>query len=120
MSSVPPSMAGPPWTEAEHGPRPVDRVHSFFLIKIILGKSIFRHFALRPLIFSNINPQFLILQLGPWNLKNNSRKVLSLRKMHKNNPKTLKFHIFPTRALNLVILAPKFSGSLLLSFYAFI
>jgi hypothetical protein len=53
-------------------------------------------------------------------LKNNSRKVLSLRKIHKNNPETSKFHIFPTTTPDLVILAPKFSGSLLLSFYAFI
>jgi hypothetical protein len=26
---------------------------------------LFWHFALRPLIFSNINPQSMILQLGP-------------------------------------------------------
>jgi hypothetical protein len=119
-SSVPPSMADPPWTEAGRGPWPVDRVHGFFLAKLITGNSIFWYFALRPFIFSNINPQSLISQLGPWNLKNNSRKVLSLRKIYKNNPKTLKFHIFPTTTPNLVILVPKFSGSLLLSFYAFI
>jgi hypothetical protein len=34
-------------------------------------------------------------------------------------PETSKFHIFSTTTLNLVILAPKFSGPLL-SFYAFI
>jgi hypothetical protein len=119
-SSVPQSLSGPPWTEAGHDPRPVDRVHGFFLAKIIPRNSIFRHFALRPLIFSNINPQSLISQLGPWNLKNNSKKVLSLRKIHKNNPKTLKFHIFPTTTPNLVILVPKFLGSLPLSIYVFI
>jgi hypothetical protein len=120
VSSVPSSMAGPPWIEAGCGPRPVDQVHGFFLAKIIPGNSIFWHFTLRPLIFSNIILQSLISQLSPWNLKNNFRKVLSLRKIHKNNPETSKFHIFPTTTPNLVILAPKFSGSLLLSFYAFI
>jgi hypothetical protein len=112
-------MAGPPWTEVGRGPRPVYRVHGFFLTKIIPGNSIFWHFALRPLIFSNINPQSLISQLGPRNLKNNSKKVLSLRKIHKNKPETSKFHIFPTTTPNLVILVPKFSGTLR-SFYAFI
>jgi hypothetical protein len=95
-------------------------VHGFFLAKIIPGNSIFWHFTLRPLIFSNIILQSLISQLSPWNLKNNFRKVLSLRKIHKNNPETSKFHIFPTTTPNLVILAPKFSGSHHLSFYAFI
>jgi hypothetical protein len=56
----------------------------------------------------------------PLNLKNNSRKVLSLRKIHKISPKTSKFHIFSTTTPNPVIPAPKFSGSLLLSFYEFI
>jgi hypothetical protein len=62
----------------------------------------------------------MTLQLGPWNLKNNSKKVPSLRKIHKNSPETSKFHIFSTTTPNIMILAPKFSGSLLLSFYAFI
>jgi hypothetical protein len=44
-------------------------------------------FVKKPLGFSKINPQSLISQLGPWNLKNNSRKVLSLGKIHKNSPK---------------------------------
>jgi hypothetical protein len=61
----------------------------------------------------------MILQLDPWNLKNNSKKVPNLRKIHKNSPETSRFHIFSTTTPNLVILAPKFSGSLL-SFYAFI
>jgi hypothetical protein len=98
----------------------VDLVHRFFFSKIIPGNSIFRHFALRPLIFSNIDPQSLILQLGPWNLKNNSKKVPSLRKILENSSETLKFHIFSTATPNLVILVPKSSESLLYSFYAFI
>jgi hypothetical protein len=53
-------------------------------------------------------------------LKNNSRKILSLRKIHKNSPETSKFHIFSATTPNIVIHAPKFSVSLLLSFYAFI
>jgi hypothetical protein len=40
-SLVLPSMASPPWTEVGHGPRPVDRVHGFFLTKIIPRNSIF-------------------------------------------------------------------------------
>jgi hypothetical protein len=98
----------------------MDMVHGFFFTKTIPGNSNFQHFALGPLIFSNINPQSLILQLGPWNLKNNSKKVPSLRQMQKNSPETSKFHIFSTATPNLVILAPKFSRSLLPSFYAFI
>jgi hypothetical protein len=56
----------------------------------------------------------------PPELKNNFKNVPSLRKIHKNSPKTSKFHIFSTTTPNLVIPSPKFSGSLLLSFYAFI
>jgi hypothetical protein len=56
----------------------------------------------------------------PPELKNNSKKVPSLRKIHKNSPETSKFRIFSTTTPNLVIPSPKFSGSLLLSFYAFI
>jgi hypothetical protein len=79
---------GEPWTGhpcAVQGL--VDLVHGFFFSKTIPGNSNFWYFALRPLIFSNINPLSLILQLGPWNLKNNSKKVPSLRKIHKNSPK---------------------------------
>jgi hypothetical protein len=56
-----------PWTghpDEVHGL--VDLVHGFFFRKTIPGNSNFQHFALRPLIFFNINPQCLILQLGPW------------------------------------------------------
>jgi hypothetical protein len=52
-------------------------------------------------------------------LKNNSKKVPSLRKIHENSPETSKFHIFSAATPNLVILAPKSSRSLL-SFYALI
>jgi hypothetical protein len=62
----------------------------------------------------------MISHLDPWFLKNNSKRVPSLRKIHKNSPETSKFHIFSTTTPNLVILVPKFSKSLLLSFYAFI
>jgi hypothetical protein len=77
-----------------------------------------------------------ILQKGPWTLRkstcgpnfvvrplifeNNPKRVPSLRKIHKNSPETSKFHIFSTTTPNPVILAPKFSELLLLSFYAFI
>jgi hypothetical protein len=53
-------------------------------------------------------------------LKINSKKVPSLRKIHKNSPKTSKIHIFSTTTPKSVILVPKFSESLPLSFYAFI
>jgi hypothetical protein len=53
-------------------------------------------------------------------LKNNPKRVPSLRKIHKNSPETLKFHIFSTTTLDPVILALKFSGWVFLSFYAFI
>jgi hypothetical protein len=39
----------------------VDLVHGFFFSKIIPRNFIFWHFALRPLTFSNINLQSLIL-----------------------------------------------------------
>jgi hypothetical protein len=113
-------MDGPPWTEAEHGPWPVERVHGFFHTKIILKSIIPDSFAKKPLGFSKINPQSMISQLDPWFLKNNSKRVPSLRKIHKNSPKTSKFHIFSTTTLNPVILMPKFSESLILSFYTFI
>jgi hypothetical protein len=92
------------WTgypDAVHGL--VDLVPGFFFRKTIPRNSNFWHVALRPLIFFNINPQSLILQLGPGNLKNNSKKVPSLRKIHKNSPETSKFHIFSTTTPNLVI-----------------
>jgi hypothetical protein len=60
------------------------------------------------------------LAVRPLEIENNSKKVPSLRKIHKNSLETSKFHIFSTTTLNPVITSPKFSGSLLLSFYAFI
>jgi hypothetical protein len=77
-------------------------------------------FALRPSGFSEINPWSGIFAVRPGKLKNNSKKVPSLRKIPKNSPKASKIHIFSTTTPNLVILAPKFSGSLSLSFCAFI
>jgi hypothetical protein len=41
-------------------------------------------------------------------LKNNSKKVPSFRKIHKNSSKTPKIHIFSTTTPNRVILVPKF------------
>jgi hypothetical protein len=77
-------------------------------------------FALRPSGFSEINPRSGIFAVRPKKLKNNSKKVPSLRKIPKNSPKTLKVHIFSTTTPNPVILVPKFSGSLSLYFCAFI
>jgi hypothetical protein len=53
-------------------------------------------------------------------LKNIYKKVPSLRKIHKNSSITSKIHIFSTTTPNIVILVPKFSKSLPLSFCAFI
>jgi hypothetical protein len=75
---------------------------------------------MKPLGFSKINPQSMISQLGPWFLKNNSKRVPSLRKIHKKSPKTSKFHIYSITTPNPMILAPKFSESFLISFHAFI
>jgi hypothetical protein len=93
---------------------------SFFLTKISPKSIIPDSFAKKPLGFSKINPQSMISQLDPWFLKNNSKRVPILRKIHKNSPKISKFHIFSTTTPNPVILASKFLDSLLLSFYAFI
>jgi hypothetical protein len=82
-----PHHRGPPWTEAGRRPRTRGLGPRVFFGKIILKSIIPSSFAKKLLGFSKINPQSLISQLGPWNLKNNSRKVLSLRKIHKNVPK---------------------------------
>jgi hypothetical protein len=79
-----------------------------------------RHFALRPLGFSKINPQSKNFTVRSEDLKNIYKKVPSLRKIHKNSFKTSKIHIFSTTTPNLVILVPKFSESLPFSFCAFI
>jgi hypothetical protein len=78
-----------------------------------------RDFAERPLCFSIINPQSVISQKGPWKLKINSRKALSLKQIHKM-AQNFKIPYLLTTTPNLVTLTTKFSGSLLLSFYAFI
>jgi hypothetical protein len=53
-------------------------------------------------------------------LKNIFKKAHSLRKIPKNSSKTSKIYIFSTTTPNLVVLVPKFSESLPLSFCAFI
>jgi hypothetical protein len=58
-------VCGPPWTEARRGPWPMDRVHGFFLTKIILKSIIPDSFVKRPMGFSKINPQSMISQLDP-------------------------------------------------------
>jgi hypothetical protein len=98
----------------------VHRGHVFFLTKLIPKSIIPGSFAKKPLGFTKINPQCMISQLDPWFFKNNHKRVPSLRKIHKNSLETSKFHIFSTTTPNPVILAPKFSKTLLLSFYAFI
>jgi hypothetical protein len=98
----------------------MDLAHGFFSSEINPKFRYFRHFALKPLGFSKINPQSIIFQSDPPSSKNIYKKVPSLNKIHKNSPKTSKIHIFSTTPPNLVIPSPKFSGSLLLSFYAFI
>jgi hypothetical protein len=126
---------GPCWTERArpvHGD--VDPVHGFIHWKLIhysdcseflqrgpwtFVKSTrgpnFAGFALRPSSFSEINPRSGIFVVKPEKLKNNSKKVPSLRKIPKNSPRTSKIHIFSTTTPN-----PKFLESLPLSFYAFI
>jgi hypothetical protein len=59
------SDCGPPWTGAARGPRARGLGPRISLRNIIPGNSNFRHFALSPLCFSKINPQSMILQLGP-------------------------------------------------------
>jgi hypothetical protein len=55
---------GPPWTGATRGPRARGLGPRISFRKIIPGNSNFGHFALRPLSFSEINPQSKNLQLG--------------------------------------------------------
>jgi hypothetical protein len=98
----------------------VDPAHGFFSSEINPKFPYFGHFALKPLVFSKINPQSIIFQSDPPSLKNIYKKDPSLRKIHKNSSKTSKIQIFSSTTPNLVIPSPKFSGSLLLSFCAFI
>jgi hypothetical protein len=105
------------------GPRSGDRVHGFFHCEInqknqnSIFPSIFKKEA--PRLFQN-QPAVQEFTVRPGNLKNNSEKVLNLRKIHKNSSKTSKIHIFSTTTPKPVILVPKFSESLPLSFCAFI
>jgi hypothetical protein len=80
----------------------------------------FADFSLRPLEFSKINPWSTIFLVRSEIWKIFTKKVPSLRKIHKNSSKTSKIHIFPTTTPNPVILVPKFLESRPLSFYAFI
>jgi hypothetical protein len=72
-----------------------------------------------PSVFRN-QPTVQEFTVRSEDLKNIYKKVLSLRKIHKNRSKTPKIHIFSTTTPNPVILVPKFLESLPLSFYAFI
>jgi hypothetical protein len=47
------------------GPWPMDLAHGIISSKINLKFRYFRHFSFRPLDFLEINPQSMILQLGP-------------------------------------------------------
>jgi hypothetical protein len=81
---------------------------------------LFREFCKEAPWFLRNQPVVPNFAVRPPKLKNNSKKIPSLRKIHKNGSETSKFHIFSTTTPNLVIPSPKFLGSLLLSFYAFI
>jgi hypothetical protein len=61
----------------------VDPVHEFFNSRINLEIGYFGNFAKSPLSFFEIDPQSIVLQRGPYNLKNNSRGVPSLKKFIK-------------------------------------
>jgi hypothetical protein len=115
------TAVGPRWTVRARPDSPrVDPVHDFIRWKIIRYSGYFKHFALRPLCFSKINPQSKNLLLGPRIWKIFTKRSLASEKIHKNSSKTSKIHIFSTTTPNLVILVPKFSESLPLSFCAFI
>jgi hypothetical protein len=72
----------------------VDPFHELFNSRINPEIDYFRNFAKRPLGFFEIDPQSIVSQRGSQNLENDAKKVPSLRKIHKNSPETLKFHIF--------------------------
>jgi hypothetical protein len=83
----------------------------------INSQSSFADFALRPLCFFEINLQSVILQLGHEIWKIFRKRPLASEKSIKI---AAKLHIFSTTTPNPVILVPKFSELLHLSFYAFI
>jgi hypothetical protein len=82
-------------------------VHGIIYCKIIHYSGLFQRFCRKvPGLLGN-QPAVQILHSNPWFLKNNSKGVPSLGKIHKNSPETSKFHIFSTATPNLVIHAPK-------------
>jgi hypothetical protein len=72
----------------------VDPAHGFFSSKINPKFRYFRHFALKPLGFSKINPQSIISQSGPRVWKIFTKRSLASEKSTKIAPKLQKFISF--------------------------
>jgi hypothetical protein len=100
VSSVPLSTAGPPWTEIPVVHGPVDPVYGNFFNEIKSLNQYFQEFAKKPLCFFVINPRSTNFSRSVQNPKIITKKVPSLRKIHKNSSKTSKIHIFPTTTPN--------------------
>jgi hypothetical protein len=102
--------------------------HSFFVIRPlgILSSKInpkinyLENFAKRPLGFIVIRPQFPNSQEDPWFLKIFPNIHLATFPKLQIGPQNSFHHIFATTTPTLAILAPKFSESLPLLFYALI
>jgi hypothetical protein len=69
------------------GPWPVDPAHGFFSSEINLKFCYFGHFALKPLGFSKINPQYIIFQSDPGVRKIFTKRSLASEKSTKIAPK---------------------------------
>jgi hypothetical protein len=65
------------------GPRPVDPTHGFFSSKINPKFCYFRHFALKPLVFSKINLHSIISQSDPRVWKIFTKRSLASEKSTK-------------------------------------
>jgi hypothetical protein len=102
------------------GPRLVDQAHGILSPKINLKFDYSENFAKRPLRFFEIKPQSTKFQEDPWFLKIILNLALATSRNYRQAPITSSCHISVTATPNSVILAPKFSESLTLSFYAFI
>jgi hypothetical protein len=102
------------------GPRPRGPSLWGFLYEINSLNQYFQEFCKEAPVFLCNEPAVQEFTVRPGNLKNNSKKVPSLEKIHKNSSKTSKIHIVSSTTPKPVILVPKFSESLPLSFYAFI